>query len=176
LHSLNIDWLANPLLLAAGLGIFTWCIRRQIEPALSCALAILVTALFYRIGYANYQMVFFCLILYWAVSNSAEFKDHPVLAWLLFGYFGFLAISNFAFWWGLTGPIFYSKIVIVLLQFILGFTLLIYLARLRPMTYASSDAKWVERTNRPRAMDERPEPPQSLPRRLCETASRKLPL
>jgi Glycosyltransferase family 87 len=145
LHSLNIDWLANPLLLAAGLGIFTWCILRQIEPALSCALAILVTALFYRVGNANYQMVFFCLISYWSVSNSAEFKNHPVLAWLLFGYFGFLAISNFAFWSGLTGPIFYSEIAIVLLQFILGFTVLVYLAQLQPMTCASSDAKSLKR-------------------------------
>src|SRR5262249_47366806 len=75
LHSLDVDWLEKPLLLTAGLGTFMWCILRQIEPALSSALAILITLLFYRIGYANYQMVFFSLILYWAASN-AQFKEH----------------------------------------------------------------------------------------------------
>jgi hypothetical protein len=121
--------------------MFTWCIFRQIEPALSSALAILVTLLFYRIGYANYQMVFFSLILYWAVSNWEQFKKHSVLAALLVGYFSFLAISNFAFWWGLIGSIFYSNIVLVLLQFLLGCAVLIRLAQLSPTPWASCDAK-----------------------------------
>src|SRR5262249_275389 len=131
LHSLNVDWLDKPLLFTAGLGTFTWCIFRRIEPALSSALAILVTLLFYRIGYANYQMVFFSLILYWAVSNWLQFKEHSVLGVLLIGYFSFLAISNLAFWWGLIGSIFYSKISLALLQFLLGCGLLIRLAQVR---------------------------------------------
>ena len=134
LHSLNVDWLDKSLLFTAGLGTFTWCIFRQIEPALSSALAILVTLLFYRIGYANYQMVFFSLILYWAVSNWPQFKEHSVLAVLLIGYFSFLAISNLAFWWGLIGSIFYSKIALALLQFLLGCALLIRLAHVTPWT------------------------------------------
>jgi len=132
LHSLNVDWLDKPLLLTAGLGTFTWCVLRQIEPALSSALAILITLLFYRVGYTNYQMVFFSLILYWAASNWAQFKEHSALVALLVGYFCFLAISNLAFWWGLAGSIFYSNIVVVLLQFLFGCTLFVCLAQLRP--------------------------------------------
>ena len=64
------------MLLTAGLGVFAWCILRQTEPALSSALAILVTLLFYRIGYFNYQMVFFSLSSYWVVSKWAQFKEH----------------------------------------------------------------------------------------------------
>jgi hypothetical protein len=141
LHSLNVDWLDKPLLLTAGLAMFTWCIFRQIEPALSSALAILVTLLFYRIGWANYQMVFFSLILYWAVSNWPQFKKHSVLAALLVGYFSFLAISNFAFWWGLIGSFFYSTTVLALLQFLLGCAVLIRLAQLSPTPWASCDAE-----------------------------------
>jgi Glycosyltransferase family 87 len=128
----NVDWLEKPLLLTAGLATFTWCMLRRIEPALSSALAILVTLLFYRIGWANYQMVLFSLISYWAVSNWAQFKDRSVLIALLVGYFSFLAVTNLAFWWRLVGSIFYSNIVVSLLQFLLGCALLVTLVRLRP--------------------------------------------
>src|SRR5262249_53443317 len=73
LKSLNLDWLDKAILLTAGLATFTWCILRQIKPALASALAILVTLLFYRVGYTNYQIVFFSLILYWSISNWAQF-------------------------------------------------------------------------------------------------------
>ena len=141
LPSLNVDWLDKPFLLTAGLGTFTWCIFRKIEPALSSALAILVTLLFYRVGYANYQMVFFSLILYWSVFNWAQFKEHFVLAALLIAYFCFLTIQNLYFPWGLIGNIFYSKIIIALVQFLLGCTLLICLAQLRPEQRESGDTQ-----------------------------------
>jgi hypothetical protein len=124
--------LEKPLLLTAGLAMFTWCILRQIEPALSSALAILVTLLFYRVGYANYQMMVFSLISYWAVSNWAQIKERSVLAALLVGYFGFLAIAEFVYVSGLVGSIFYSNIAFVLLRFLLGCALLVGLVQLRP--------------------------------------------
>ena len=144
LDSLNVDWLDKPLLLTAGLATFTWCILRQIEPALSSALAILVTLLFYRVGYAQYQMVLFSLILYWAVSNWAQFEKQSVLVALLVCYFGFLTLQNLAFWWGLVGSIFYSNVVVSLLQFLLGCALLVGLIQLRPNPYASRSANWGE--------------------------------
>jgi hypothetical protein len=147
LDSPNVDWLDKPLLLTGGLGMFTWCILRQIEPALSSALAILVTLLFYRAGYANYQIVLFSLILYWAVSNCAQFEGHPVLAALLVGYFGFLTIVNLAFWWGLVGSIFYSHVVVSLLQFLLGCVLLVGLVQLRPKPCASRNANGSEQSS-----------------------------
>jgi hypothetical protein len=132
LDSPNVDWLEKLLLLTAGLGMFTWCILCQIEPALSSALAILVTLLFYRVGFANYQMVLFSLISYWAVSNWEQFRGRSFLAAYLFGYFTFLAVADLAYWWGLVGSIFYSNIVVMLFQFLLGCALLIGLVQLRP--------------------------------------------
>jgi Glycosyltransferase family 87 len=137
LDSPTVDWLEKPLLLTAGLAMFTWCILRQIEPALSSALAILITLLFYRVGNANYQMVLFSLISYWAVSNWTQIKGHSVLAALLIGYFGFLAIAEFIFMLGLVGAIFYSKIVFILFRFLLGCALLVGLVQLRPTPCAS---------------------------------------
>jgi hypothetical protein len=66
-----VNWLEKPLLLAAGLGEFAWCIVRQTEPALSAALAVLITLLLYRVGYINYEMVLFFLISYWAVYECS---------------------------------------------------------------------------------------------------------
>jgi Glycosyltransferase family 87 len=127
----NVDWLEKPFLLTAGLATFTWCMLRRIEPALSSALAILVTLLFYRIGFANYQIVLFSLLLYWAVSNWAQFKEHSVLAALLVGYFVFLAIVVFT---GERFSLWQSEFrsTIVLFQFLLGCALLVGLGQLRP--------------------------------------------
>ena len=133
LDSPNVDWLEKPLLLTAGLATFTWCMLRQIEPALSSALAILVTLLFYRVGYVNYQMVLFSLISYWAVSNWAQFKEHSVLAALLVGYFGVLGIVEFAAWSRFRRHL--SSTVVSFScysRFLLGCALFVGLVQLRP--------------------------------------------
>jgi hypothetical protein len=137
LNSPTVDWLEKPLLLTAGLATFAWCILRQIEPALSCTLAILVTLLFYRVGYANYQMLLFSLISYWAVSNWAQIRARSVLAVLLVGYFGLLAITEFVLMSGSVGSIFYSNIAFMLFRFLLGCALLVGLVELRPKPCAS---------------------------------------
>jgi hypothetical protein len=135
LHPLySLDWLEKPLLLTGGLGMFTWCVLRRIEPVLSSALAILVTLLFYRIGFANYQMVLFSLILYWSVSNWARFKEHFVLTALLIGYFSFLAVDNYIFWSYPAEN--FTIFVIMLFKFLLGCVLLAGLVQLRPTPWA----------------------------------------
>jgi hypothetical protein len=119
----NVNWLEKLLLLTAGLGVFAWCIVRQTGPALSAALAVLVTLLFYRVGYINYQMVLFFLISYWAVTEWERLKKHNVLAALLISYFGLLGIVDIAIWLGLEGYSYYSTVV-VLLKFFVGCALL----------------------------------------------------
>ena len=94
----NSQWLGKPILLIAGLGVYAWCVLRRTEPTLSAALAVLVTLLFYWVWWSNYQMVFFVLILYWAVSEWERFNEHPVLAVLLGGYFGLLTVADLARW------------------------------------------------------------------------------
>ena len=96
LDSPNFDCLEKLLLLTAGLGVFAWCILRRTEPALSAILAISVTLLFYRTGYIRYQMVLFCLVLYWVASKWEQLEEHSVLVALLAGYFGLLAIIQLA--------------------------------------------------------------------------------
>ncbi len=119
----SLAWLEKPLISTAGLGLFTWCMVRQIGPALSGALAALVTLLFYRVGFINYQMVPFFLLSYWAVSEWERLKTHSVLAALLVGYFGFLAIVDIAIVFGLEAYTTYSMVV-VLLKSLLGCALL----------------------------------------------------
>jgi Glycosyltransferase family 87 len=128
----NVDWLEKPFLLTAGLATLMWCMLRQIDPALSSALAILVTLLFYRVGFANYQMVLFFLISYWAVSSWAQFKQHSILATVLVGYFGVLGIAELAAWSGLVGSIFYGGMAFLLFRFLLGCALFVCLVQLRP--------------------------------------------
>jgi hypothetical protein len=112
------DWLEKPLLLTAGLGIFTWCIVRQTGPALSASLAVLVTLLFYRAGNIQYQVVLYLLISYWVVSEWEKLKKYTILESLLVCYFGLLAIVDFGIWSG------HSNIYFMLLQFLAGSALL----------------------------------------------------
>ncbi len=118
-----MNWLEKSVWLTAGLGIFSWSIVRQTRPALSAALAVLVTLLFYRVGFINYQMVLYFLISYWAVSEWEGLKKHTVLAAVLVSYFGYLAIIDIRIWLGLEGYGQYSMTV-VLLKFLLGCALL----------------------------------------------------
>jgi hypothetical protein len=87
---------------------------RQIGPALSGALAVVVTLLFYRVGFINYQMVPFLLLSYWAVSEWERLKQRSVLSALLVGYFLFLAIVDLAIVFGLEGYANYSLVVVLL--------------------------------------------------------------
>src|SRR5262249_61616964 len=94
---LHAEWLEKPLLLTAGLSIFIWCTFRQVKLSLSAALAILVTLLLYRIGFAQYKMVFLCVVSYWAVSEWRRFSEKTVSAALLICYFNFLSVVVFYF-------------------------------------------------------------------------------
>ncbi len=119
----NLAWLEKPLGLTAGLGVFMWCMVRQIGPALSGPLAALVTLLFYREGFINYQMMLFFLLSYWAVSEWERLKTHSILAPLLVSYFTFLAIVDIAIVFGLEGYSDYS-LAVVFFKFLLGCALL----------------------------------------------------
>src|SRR5205823_7441401 len=57
-----LDWLEKPFLAMSGLAVFAWCVFNRTGPALSAALAVLITLLFYRVGYINYHMVPFFLL------------------------------------------------------------------------------------------------------------------
>src|SRR5262245_40030744 len=104
----NSQLLAEPMLVIAGLATYAWCLRGQTEPALSSALAVFVTLFFYWVWWANYQIVFFVLILYWAVSEWERFNEHPVLAALLGGYFALLTVADLARSTDLVGYLFHS--------------------------------------------------------------------
>ena len=121
----HAEWLEKPLLLMAGLSIFTWCTLRQVELSLSATLAILVTLLLYRIGFPNYHLVFLCMVSYWVVSEWCRFSEKTVLAALLIGYFNFLAVAFFSYWMVISEIYFLQHdMVIALLQFLLGCTIL----------------------------------------------------
>src|SRR5262249_20712545 len=92
-------------------------------PAFSAGLAVLVTLLFYRIGFNNYQMVFLFLISYWVVSEWQQLVEHSVLVTSLAGYFGLLALVDLVYWAGFTGDIF------VIVKFLLGCALVVVLVQ-----------------------------------------------
>jgi Glycosyltransferase family 87 len=124
----SVDWLEKPFLVIGGLAVFAWCVIRRTGPALSAVLAVLVTLLFYRAGYINYQMVPFLLILYWIVSERKWLEEHVTLVALLSGYFGVLALLELVHWSLLTEENLYSNIV--MFKFLLGCAILTGLMRL----------------------------------------------
>jgi Glycosyltransferase family 87 len=127
LHSLALDywgWLEKSLWLIVGSIVFIWSMVKRADVALSSCLAILVTVLFYRLGFNNYEMVLFLLISYWAVSKWTRLKEHRLLVGILVCYFGFLAVLDVAILIRLEGYGHYSMIT-VFLKWILGCILLI---------------------------------------------------
>ena len=68
--------------------------RRMIEPFPSAVLAILVTLMFYQVGFAQYHMVLFVLASYWMVrARRADTRDD--LVWIALAcYFGWLSYFN----------------------------------------------------------------------------------
>ena len=125
-------WLERPLLVIFGLGMLVWCVLRRTGPALSAVLALSVTLLFYRAGYINYQMLPFLLVLYWVFSEWQQLVEHPILSAVVSGYFGLLAILEFA-QWGVFLPKFTTEdplyISIVMLTFLLGCAFLLVLVQ-----------------------------------------------
>jgi hypothetical protein len=115
----NLDRLKLPVLATSGIAVFAWCMARRTSPALSSALAILVTLLAYWVGFINYQMVFFCLISYWAVSEWTQIRELPLLTATLIGYFGVLASLDIAVWLGIEdyGS---ASTASILLKFLMG--------------------------------------------------------
>jgi hypothetical protein len=151
------DWLEKLLLLTAGLGTFTWCVVRQTSPALSASLAVLVTLLFYRIGYIQYQLVLYLLISYWAVSEWDKLKRYTILESLLVCYFGLLAIIATCKWLGFEvyrhdpnlAVLPFLRIehftLVALLRFLAGFALLASLIQFSASTTRRPSAKSVVR-------------------------------
>jgi hypothetical protein len=126
----SLDWLVRPFLVTAGLCLFAWCMVRRTVIALSAALAVLVTLLFYQVGFIQYQMVLLFLISYWVISEWQRLVGRSLLLALLAGYFGLLALLDFVHWSDFilsTEDILYSNIVIF--KFLLGCALLLVLAQ-----------------------------------------------
>jgi hypothetical protein len=132
----SLERLEKPLLITAGLSIFLWCILLRTGPALSAALAVLVTLLFYRVGLINYQMVFFLLMSYWVVSEWKKLIEHSALLALLVLYFVVLALLNLINWPGFTEDLLLSSLAIF--KFLLGCTLLVVLAHFSASRRGSS--------------------------------------
>ncbi len=136
----DLDWLERPLLLCAVLAIFILYRFRYVSLPLSCALAILVTLLFDRLGYANYQMVLFCLITYWAASEWKQLSKRPLIGILLIVYFTFMAIKDFDVYEAGWPPLLHPN-GLVLVAFVLGCLLLMGLLRFSVMLVADEATK-----------------------------------
>jgi len=118
-ESPHVEWLEKPLMLTALTILFVWCMISRPGPALAATLAVLVTLLFYRVGFNNYQIVLFYLVAYWAVSEWEQLRKNLALVKLLASYFGLLAMVDLAYWLGF-GYIYYSTMVVTLFKFLIG--------------------------------------------------------
>ena len=66
----------------------------MIEPAPAAVLTVLVTLMFYQVGFAQYHMVLFVLASYWMMSARGAFRK-AIPLWIALGcYFGWLSIFN----------------------------------------------------------------------------------
>lgn len=90
----NLDRLAAPCLLCAGLLTFVVCRWRRKDLATSSLAALLVTLVFYRVGYPQYQIVLYGLAVYWYCRDPGILRSSPGLALALGLYLGWLALFD----------------------------------------------------------------------------------
>ena len=90
----NVDYLALPCLALTGLGIFAWCVRNRVSPAIGMILGTLTTLLFYRVGFPQYPMTLFLLVLYALVEGELRVEGDRFLRVVLIGYFGALGLFD----------------------------------------------------------------------------------
>jgi hypothetical protein len=126
---LNTDILANACLAVAGLAVFAWCAFNRTQPTLSALMAVLVTLLFYRTAFDEYQMTLYCIAAYWAVSEWDQLKEELAVIMLAALYFTFVAVVDVNDWFG-AWPGFRAEMALVVVKFFLGFALLMALMRL----------------------------------------------
>jgi hypothetical protein len=70
LSSSGLDAWSLPCLAIAGLAVFLTCQWRRTEPATSALAAVLVTLLFYQVGFIQYHMIVFLLSAYWLARHA----------------------------------------------------------------------------------------------------------
>jgi hypothetical protein len=90
----NTDQFALPILFIALLLSWSWSRRKEIDPVASSVLAILVTLMFYQVGFAQYQMVLFVLASYWVLRNVEGIANRPFLVIAMALYFGWLSVFD----------------------------------------------------------------------------------
>src|SRR5208337_913964 len=88
------DQAAPLFMLMALLWAWLWVRKRMIEPAPAAVLAVLVTLMFYQVGFAQYHMVLFVLASYWMMSARGAIRE-AIPLWIALGcYFGWLSIFD----------------------------------------------------------------------------------
>ena len=86
----NLDALALPALAVAGLAVFAYCLLKRVDLPTSCAAGALVTLLFYRVGFPQYQALVFALLalawrhnaLRWSSSRRLQVAAIAYIVWV----------------------------------------------------------------------------------------------
>jgi hypothetical protein len=89
-----LEYLYRPILFLALLRAWSWSRLSKVDIASSAVLAILVTLMFYRVGFPQYQMVLFVLASYWIISMRDEIRQRTPLLVALGCYFGWYALFD----------------------------------------------------------------------------------
>lgn len=90
----NPDDLANVILLLAGLRAWSWGRLRQIDARSLSALAVLTTLLLYKVGFPQYQIVWFVVATSWVVHDFRAIPHLRTLIAAMLLYFGWIAAFN----------------------------------------------------------------------------------
>ena len=90
----NLDQAAPVVLLMTLLGTWRWVRMRMIGPAPAAVLAVLVTLMFYQVGFAQYHMVLFVLASYWMMSARRAIRGAIPVWMALACYFGWLSVFD----------------------------------------------------------------------------------
>ncbi len=87
------EW-APAFVMLALLRAWLWVRKRGADPAASAVIAVLLTLMFYQVGFAQYYMVLFMLATYWLLGLRGVSSEAIPLCIALGCYFGWLALFD----------------------------------------------------------------------------------
>lgn len=94
----SFEEMASPVLLMALAWLWSWTRRTGFEMFASCVLAVTVTLVLYKVGFAQYPMALYALGAYWLVRDHATLKHRAPLAAAFCAYFAWVMYFDVLLW------------------------------------------------------------------------------
>lgn len=90
----DLDFMATPVLLLVLAGVWLFYMKFHLSALTGSLIAMLAVLIFYRVGFLQYQMVFFLILPIWFLNHMTLIKQNKLLKWALLLYFMWISFFD----------------------------------------------------------------------------------